>query len=429
MTVLLSELEDRAQLIRSFERVRTQTEDLVHPLEIEDMVVQTMPDVSPTKWHLAHTSWFFEKLVLERSCPDYAPFDENFNALFNSYYQSFGAPFPRDRRGLLSRPTVSEVMAYRHYVDSAIKALLDEGDVETIRQLAPALNIGLHHEQQHQELLLMDAKHVLSQNAAPPAYRDQKTRPHVGSVAAHDWIPFEGGRVHAGCSPDGFAFDNERPRHTLHLQPFELASRLVASGEFLAFIEDRGYERSEFWLADGWDLVQSEGWRAPLYWELAGKGWTVLTLGGRRAIDPAEPVCHVSYYEADAYARWAGCRLPSEFEWEHAAEGHTGQQPPSATYLESGALHPLPLDGAAPTGTPAQLFGDVWEWTTSPYSPYPGYEPYGGHLGEYNGKFMINQLVLRGGSCVTPRAHMRPTYRNFYYPHQRWMFAGVRLAR
>ncbi|MFT5286223.1 MAG: ergothioneine biosynthesis protein EgtB [Planctomycetota bacterium] len=425
MTALLFELEDRAQLIRSYERVRAQTEDLIRPLAIEDMVVQTMPDVSPTKWHLAHTSWFFEKLVLERIGADYTPFDQGFNALFNSYYQSLGDPFPRDKRGLLSRPTVNEIVAYRHHVDSVLKALLEEGDAATIRLLAPALTIGLNHEQQHQELLVMDAKHVLSHNSTPPVYRQQRTRPSVASSAPMEWLRFAGGRVHAGSGPNGFAFDNERPRHAHHLRPFELASRPVTSGEFQAFIEDRGYERPELWLADGWDLVQREGWSAPLYWELTEQGWTVFTLGGRQSIGPAEPVCHVSYFEADAYARWAGCRLPSEFEWEHATE----EQPMTGTFLESGAFHPLPQAGESSQGSPAQLFGDVWEWTTSPYAPYPGYEPFDGHLGEYNGKFMINQLVLRGGSCITPRDHVRPTYRNFFYPHQRWMFAGFRLAR
>jgi ergothioneine biosynthesis protein EgtB len=280
----------------------------------------------------------------------------------------------------------------------------------------------LHHEQQHQELLLMDVKNVLAHNPLRPAYREASRRP--SDPTAVEWQAFEGGRVEVGAAARGFAFDNERPRHDALLAPFELASRPVTAGEWRAFMADGGYRRSELWLADGWDLVQREGWCSPLYWQRDGRDWSVMTLGGLRELDPAEPVCHVSYYEADAYATWAGRRLPTELEWEHAAGGYDV----AGTFLESGEHHPLPAGGSPRGQVLRQLFGDVWEWTASAYAPYPGYRPFEGELGEYNGKFMVNQMVLRGGCCATPKSHVRRTYRNFYYPHQRWMFAGVRLA-
>jgi len=420
----------REELLRAYDQVRSTTEALCEPLEPEDMVVQTMPDVSPTKWHLAHVTWFFETLALSRSGAAYAPFDERYPALFNSYYRSLGDPYPRERRGLLSRPTVADVYAYRRHVDAAMTALLEEGPDEAVEKVTPVVTVGLHHEQQHQELLLMDVKHVLGQNPLRPAYRPRIDRPDGTQEpsAPLEWRRFEGGRVEVGSAAEGFTFDNERPRHAVLLEPFELASRPVTAGEYRDFMADGGYQRPELWLADGWDLVQLEGWRAPLYWEAGGSDWRVMTLGGLRDVDPGEPVCHVSYFEADAYATWAGCRLPTEFEWEHAAEG----QAVTGTLLGSGAYHPRALRAgrAAPPGEPlAQLFGDVWEWTTSPYAPYPGYAPFEGALGEYNGKFMVSQIVLRGGCCVTPQRHLRRTYRNFYYPHQRWMFSGLRLAR
>lgn len=421
---LLEAPAGREALLRDFRTVRRTTEALCDPLEREDMVVQTMPDVSPTKWHLAHTTWFFEALALERSGVDYEVFDPRYAQLFNSYYRSLGDPYPRAERGLLSRPTVDEVRAYRRHVDAALERLLESGPEEAVAAVAPTIALGLQHEQQHQELLLMDAKHVLARNPLRPPYRPARSRP-AGEAPPLRWCAFDGGEVEIGFAGEGFAYDNERPRHIVRLEPFELASRPVTAGVFLAFVEDGGYERPELWLADGFDLAQREGWRAPLYWERDGDAWRVMTLGGLRDLDPAEPVCHVSYYEADAYATWAGCRLPSEQEWEHGA----ADREVAGNFLESGALHPRPAAVGDEGGALLQLFGDVWEWTASPYAPYPGYTPFEGELAEYNGKFMVNQLVLRGGACVTPRAHVRATYRNFYYPGQRWMFAGFRLAR
>ena len=425
MSPTISDTQDaRAELAQRYRAVRSRTESLCEPLEREDMVVQTMPDVSPTKWHLAHTTWFFETLALERSGATYAPFDERYPGLFNSYYRSLGDPYPRAQRGLLSRPTVPEVFAYRRHVDAAIAALLEDGPDEVVAAAAPTITVGLHHEQQHQELLLMDVKNVLARNPLQPTYREAPRRRVTPSLSM-EWIPLEGGRVKVGRSEDGFSYDNERPRHAVHLEPFQLASRPVTVGEYRDFMDDGGYERSELWLADGWDLARREDWRAPLYWQPDGDGWRMMTLNGLRDCDPTEPVCHVSYYEADAYATWTQCRLPSELEWEFAA----GSQAVEGNLLEAESFHPRPASVPPSKGSLAQLFGDVWEWTSSSYAPYPGYEPFAGELGEYNGKFMINQLVLRGGCCVTPRSHLRATYRNFYYPGQRWMFAGFRLAR
>ncbi|MEX1025287.1 MAG: ergothioneine biosynthesis protein EgtB [Planctomycetota bacterium] len=409
----------RAELLALFESVRARTQRLVEPLEPEDMVVQTMPDVSPTKWHLAHTTWFFETLVLERSGRPYERFDDRYPKLFNSYYRSLGDPFPRSERGHLSRPTAADIQAYRRHVDAALAKLLDEAPDAVVAAVAPVVVIGINHEEQHQELLLMDIGHVLAQNPLAPTYRRSAYAP-LRQLTPLEWLAFEGGRVAIGAEGDGFTYDNERPRHELLLAPFEIASRAVTVGEFAEFIADGGYRRAELWLADGWDLVQREGWDAPLYWR--GASTHAMTLGGERELDPAEPVTHVSYFEADAFATWAGARLPTEAEWEHAAvaRGRKG------IFLEAEAFHPRP---ATRTGELEQAFGDVWEWTASPYGPYPGYRPFEGELGEYNGKFMVNQLVLRGGSCVTPERHARATYRNFYYPHQRWMFSGIRLAR
>ncbi len=415
--------ERREQLLGAYREVRSTTEGLIEPLEIEDMVVQAMPDASPTKWHLAHTSWFFETLVLGR-VTGYEPFDPRYAELFNSYYESLGEPYPRDSRGLLSRPTVSEVLDYRRHVDQGMAEVLESCGGERFEELAPIVTIGLNHEQQHQELLLMDVKQVLARNPLRPAYR-KLARGSSACVPPMEWQAFEGGLVRVGNSAPGFAYDNEGPAHTVYLRPFELAPRPVTNGEYRAFIADGGYRRPELWLSDGWSLVQREGWQAPLYWETDGARWRVMTLGGLREVVAGEPVCHVSFYEADAYARWSGYRLPSEHEWEHAA----GEPTSPGTLLEDGRFHPSALHAAPSPGKLAQLIGDVWEWTSSPYVAYPGYRPFEGSLGEYNGKFMANQMVLRGGSCVTPKRHVRPTYRNFYYPHQRWMFAGFRLAR
>ena len=385
----------RESVVR-FLAVRGQTERLAAPLSAEDQTVQSMPDTSPTKWHLAHTTWFFETFVLRPHMPGYRLFDPAYEYLFNSYYEAVGPRHPRPQRGLLSRPGVAEIMAYRRHVTDAMTELLGRGagNAETLVEL------GLHHEQQHQELTLMDAKHMLSLNPLRPAYR-AAAHAVVADAAPIAWIGIEGGLIEIGHdglgTPGGFAFDNEGPRHRIWLDPFALASRPTNCAEYLAFIEDGGYRRPEFWLSAGWDCVGQRGWEAPLYWEKRDGRWQVFTLSGLRALQPSEPVCHVSAYEAAAFAKWAGKRLPREAEWETGA--------------------------AALQGT-----GEVWEWTASAYVAYPGYREPPGAIGEYNGKFMANQMVLRGGCSATPADHIRTTYRNFFPPDARWMFGGIRLA-
>jgi ergothioneine biosynthesis protein EgtB len=404
---------EREALRSRYLGARRATEALCRPLTVEDCVVQAMPDASPVRWHLAHTSWFFEHLVL-RPLAAYRPLDARYAFLFNSYYESLGERHPRPERGLLSRPTVSEVMAYRRHVDDAM---------ERHWPLVPSelVELGIHHEEQHQELILTDVKLVLALNPLEPVYQRAPERAST-APAPLAFTRFEGGVVSVGDAGPGFAFDNERPRHRVFLQPFALARRLVTCGEFRQFMDDGGYVRPLLWLSDGWDAIRRWGWQAPLYWVGDGDGWRIRTLSGARAIDPAEPVCHVSYYEADAYARWAGARLPSESEWEHAAAA----APVRGNFLDSGELHPRPAQPAQPVD---QLFGDVWEWTASAYLPYPGYAAPVGALGEYNGKFMSNRMVLRGGSCATWSHHVRASYRNFFAPEARWQFSGFRLAR
>ena len=416
-------------LAARYGEVRATTERLRAPLTAEDCQAQSMDDASPTKWHLAHTSWFFETFVLEQHGRGYRPFHPEFRVLFNSYYQQVGPQHPRPQRGLLTRPSLDQVLSYRAYVDRHVLNLLAAGDNGAAR-LAPVIELGLHHEQQHQELILTDAKHLLALNPLRPTYRTSGPgNPHHSADAASDsaarplrWQSFVGGLREIGADGRGFAFDNERPRHPVMLAPFALATRLVTNGDFLSFIEDGGYERPELWLSDGWNAVQSRGWRTPLYWQRREGAWWVFTLGGLRRLVADEPLCHVSFYEADAYATWAGARLPSEAEWEVAA----ASAPVEGNLLDADLLHPVP---AAASGTLEQLFGDVWEWTRSAYGAYPGYRPPAGALGEYNGKFMCNQLVLRGGSCATPATHIRATYRNFFPPDARWQFSGLRLAR
>ncbi len=424
MTMPKTSMPRRERLMSDYSDLRATTMALCDPLEPEDMVVQTMPDVSPTKWHLAHVTWFFETFVLDRSGRPYAPFNPGYHQLFNSYYQSQGKPFPRAERGFLSRPTVDDVRAYREHVDSAMLELISDSSDAVIERVASVVEVGLHHEQQHQELMLMDVKHVLAKNPLRPAYQSKPSLVNT-SVPSMQWCSSTGDAVRIGNKTAEFSFDNEGPEHEVLVHPFELASRLVTVGEYLSFMAEGGYERPELWLADGWELVQRENWRSPLYWEESEDGWRVMTLTGLRPVDPGEPVCHVSYYEADAFATWAGLRLPTEFEWEYAAKGRSI----AGTFLESETFHPQSIGHLGEAAEPAQLFGDVWEWTSSAYAPYPGYRPFAGNLGEYNGKFMANQMVLRGGSCVSPKSHLRETYRNFYYPQQRWMFAGIRLAR
>ncbi|MCG8562303.1 MAG: ergothioneine biosynthesis protein EgtB [Hyphomicrobiales bacterium] len=396
--------------------------DLAEPLSDEDQVVQAMEDASPTKWHLAHSTWFFERFVLAGFAPGYRVFDESFEYCFNSYYEAVGPRHPRPQRGLLTRPGASQVRAYRAHVDEALEALLSDGSDALPDKAQALIALGIYHEQQHQELLLTDILSLFAANPLKPAYRAPAPAAVPADQAPLAWIAFPGGVREVGHDGRGFAYDNEGPRHEVLLQPFKLASRAVTNGEWQAFMDDGGYETSALWLSDGWLTVQSEGWEAPLYWERGDDGWEQMGLRGLQPVDPAAPVRHVSYFEADAFARWAGKRLPSEFEWEVAAEG----LPVEGRMLDMSVLRPLPApsdgDGLQ------QMFGDVWEWTHSAYAPYPGFAAAEGALGEYNGKFMCNQFVLRGGACTTPEGHVRRTYRNFFYPQQRWQFTGLRLA-
>ena len=413
--------DSNAALATRFNEVRRTTEALAAPLSPEDCALQSMPDASPVKWHLAHVSWFFETFVLGEHVPGYAPFDPAFRILFNSYYNGVGDKHPRPQRGFISRPDFATVIAYRAHVDRAMHALF-------LVPLPPAthalIELGLNHEQQHQELILTDLKHLFARNPGKPVYHG---RWPLASVQPQPlaWHAFEAGLATFGHADSGFAFDNELPPHRAFVAPFELASRAVTHGEFAEFIADGGYQRPELWLSLGWDTVVAQQWQAPLYWERDGDAWRTFTLHGMVDIDAHTPVCHLSLFEADAYARWAGARLPTEFEWEFAAR----QQPIAGNFLDTGALHPLPLAGPLALAGPAQMYGDVWEWTRSEYAPYPGYRPAAGAVGEYNGKFMCSQYVLRGGSCATPLSHIRATYRNFFLPDARWQFSGVRLAR
>lgn len=420
---------DPRELLDRYRQVRSALETACRSLSAEDMVVQSMADASPAKWHLAHTTWFFETFVLsDPTFGNYKPFHPDFNFLFNSYYDAVGARHPRPKRGLLTRPAVDEIFRYRKHVDEAIAKrleLLNDADFARVR---PTIELGINHEQQHLELLFTDTKHALAQNPLKPAYR--QSTPHAPredrltrSVRSTlKWLSFEAGIHHIGHAGDGFAFDNEGPSHRVFLEPFQLASRLVTCGEFLEFMADGGYQRPELWLSDGWAARQLHQWESPLYWEPDDSSWRIFTLDGMRPLNPLEPACHLSLYEADAYSRWAGARLPTEQEWEVACK----ELPIEGNLLETDRLHPMPL---STDESLAQMFGDAWEWTQSAYSPYPGYRPAAGALGEYNGKFMCNQMVLRGGSCVTPRTHIRATYRNFFPPEARWQFTGLRLAQ
>ena len=408
-----------AALTQRYREIRRMTDQLREPLSEEDCIVQSMDDVSPTKWHLAHTTWFFETFVLEAAEPDFAPFHERFRVLYNSYYNGVGEQFPRPRRGLLSRPSLDEILSYRKNVDARMERLFDEQALDT-DQLG-LVELGLQHEQQHQELILMDIKHVLGSNPLRPAY-DQLPEPKAAVVAPAGWLPHDEGPFEMGHEGDSFAFDNEGPRHRVWLASFELADRLVTNGEFLSFLESGGYEDPELWLSDGWATVREKGWSSPLYWEKVEGQWKQYTLGGLRRLHEDQAVCHVSYYEADAYARWAGARLPSEAEWERVAVGSAER----GNFLERGLLHPAPVVDKG--GRARQMLGDVWEWTRSAYAAYPGFTPDPGALGEYNGKFMVNQQVLRGGCCVTPRSHIRTSYRNFFPPYRNDILAGFRTC-
>jgi ergothioneine biosynthesis protein EgtB len=408
--------------LADYQSIRDDTERLAAPLSPEDQQIQSMLDVSPTKWHRAHITWFFETFLLVPHLPGYVEFDPDYRYLFNSYYEAVGARHPRHERGLISRPSASEVANYRAHVDEAMHQLMDTvmADKPDLEELA---RLGLHHEQQHQELLLMDIKHVLSVNPTHPAYHDRQT---VAAEATpqQGWVDFEGGLVEVGHSGSDFHFDNEGPRHKTFLEPFRLADRLVTNSDWLEFMADDGYHEARHWLSEGWSTIVENDWECPLYWEATSNGWHVHTLHGCVPVEPNEPVCHVSYFEADAYARWAGGRLPTESEWEHASNSVaiSGNMADSSEFHPSGTREPS-------DGTLRQMFGDVWEWTSSSYAAYPGYHPVEGAVGEYNGKFMSNQYVLRGGCCATPAGHIRRSYRNFFPTHSRWMFSGLRLAR
>jgi len=414
----------RAALAQQFAAIRAQTERLALPLSAEDCALQSMPDASPAKWHLAHTSWFFETFVLEKSLPGYVPFHPAFRMLFNSYYVALGPRHPRPERGLLSRPTLDQIYAYRKHVDDAMARLFDDSKNEA-PVLLEIVELGLHHEQQHQELILTDLKHLLSRNPLQPVYIERGPFAVVSPTPSLAWRSVPAGLRQVGHGGDGFGFDNERPRHRAFIGSFEIATRLVTSGEYLEFMGDGGYKRPEFWLSEGWDARVANDWNAPLYWREDAHKWTAFTLNGEQPLQHDEPVCHVSYFEADAYARWAGCRLPEEAEWETFAATRTVQ----GNLLESGRYHPEAASVSFNEVAAQQVFGDVWEWTRSSYAPYPGYRTPEGAVGEYNGKFMVNQYVLRGGSCATPSSHIRATYRNFFPAGARWQFSGIRLAR
>ena len=415
-TALQSPPATGASLRARFAEIRETTMRITGPFSPEDQMLQSMPDASPTKWHLAHTTWFFETFVLLPHVPGYQPFDPHFQYLFNSYYKQLGSHPDRESRGLMSRPSLERVHAYRSHVDAAILALLDQ----TSDEARTLIELGLNHEQQHQELILTDIKHALwSSPLRPEPIPGEPPHPSPSPLT---WTEIEGGVHLVGREGSGFAFDNESPRHEVLLRAFRIASRSVTNAEYLEFMQDGGYRRPDLWLSDGWDKVCAESWSAPLYWQRKEDdpaAWSQFTLGGLKGFDPSEPVCHVSYYEADAYARWRGCRLPTEEEWEVAAARIPGR----GSFLDDGAAHPRPA------ARNPQMFGDVWEWTSSPYVPYPGFQPAEGLIGEYNCKFMVNQLVLRGGSCATPASHIRATYRNFFPPHARWQFSGLRLAK
>jgi ergothioneine biosynthesis protein EgtB len=417
---------DRQAMLARFSAVRAESEALAANLTPEDQAIQSMPDVSPTKWHLAHTTWFFETFILSRLDPDYRLFDPAFVYLFNSYYEAVGPRHPRPERGLLSRPTIDIVGAYRDHVSAAVIRFAERAGEPAWQDAMPLLELGLHHEHQHQELMLMDIKHVFSINPLLPAY--QAAQPQVAVPAVPlDWVEIAGGLVEIGHRGAEFAFDNETPRHKVWLEPFRLATRPVSCGEFLEFIEAGGYRRPEFWLSDGWATAKAQGWESPLYWLGGDGGRRLFTLDGVRRLNPAEPVCHISFFEADAFAKWAGKRLPTEAEWEVAAE----DLPVSGNFANRRQLHPRSEDAAEEAnGRPTlrQMFGDVWEWTASPYIAYPRFRAAAGAVGEYNGKFMCNQMVLRGGAAVTPAGHVRASYRNFFPPSARWAFSGLRLA-
>ncbi|ORE90847.1 ergothioneine biosynthesis protein EgtB [Aurantimonas sp. 22II-16-19i] len=418
MAPLSRPLTEASPVADRYRHVRATSRDLGAPLSDADATVQSMPDASPAKWHLAHTTWFFETMVLKPHLPDYEVFDESFNYLFNSYYETIGERQPRPRRGMITRPHLDTVFAYRDHVDAAVETLLDRAASPDVAEL---VELGCHHEQQHQELLLTDILHLFDQSPLKPAYRDPQPLGIAEDPGEARFISFDGGIVEIGHGGGSFAFDCEGPRHEALLEPYGLADRLVTNGEFMAFIEDGAYANPLLWLSAGWADILANKWDKPFYWQKRDGEWWTMTLRGAQPVDPNAPVTHLSYFEADAFATWAGKRLPSEFEWENAAAGLSMD----GNFAGSGRLRPKP---AAPGEGLRQMFGDVWEWTRSPFSPYPRFKPVEGAVGEYNGKFMCGQFVLRGGSCATPEGHIRATYRNFFPPDARWQFSGLRLA-
>jgi len=407
-------------LLANYLAVRSETERLCAPLEIEDYGIQTQAFVSPPKWHLAHTAWFFETLILKPYAKNYKIYHPIYAELFNSYYDTIGVYHARPERGLLSRPTVNEVYQYRAYIDEQMAKLLSEANHPYKKDIEFRTSLGLNHEQQHQELLLTDIKHIFAYNPLKPTYQ-QHTETPTNKFTTQKWIPFSGGVKEIGFNDEGFSYDNECPRHKVYLNDFQIASRLVTNGEYIEFINNKGYEDADLWLSDAWKIINQENWTCPLYWENIGNEWWHMTLSGMRRVDLNVPVCHISFYEAAAYARWIGKRLPTEQEWEIASESVAIK----GNFRESQILHP---SSAIEDDSLQQMFGDAWEWTQSAYTPYPGYHQQNGPLGEYNGKFMSSQIVLRGGSCVTPENHIRASYRNFFYPQERWQFSGIRLA-
>lgn len=403
-----------------FNQVRNFTESIVRPLQPEDFTVQAMEDVSPPKWHLAHTTWFFERFVLKSFMKGYKEFHPRFDFLFNSYYESVGPFHPRNERGMLSRPSIDQIFDYRNYVNQHVESLLKEERSDSMDEIHALIEIGLNHEQQHQELLLTDIKYNFWKNPLQLAYQEYEDK--AVRQTSTDYLDYEGGLIEIGHDGRSFSFDNEQPVHKVWLDPYKIATQPVSNGEFLDFIEDGGYEKPQFWLSDGWAAVKKYKWKSPLYWEKTDSGWSYFTLSGKREINPNEPVCHVSFYEAYAYASWAGKRLPTEAEWEFASKNLSIK----GNFADEGHYHPT--EESLDDHPVHKIYGDVWEWTGSPYSPYPRSKPLEGALGEYNAKFMCNQMVLRGGSCATSASHIRPTYRNFFQPEKRWQFSGIRLA-
>ncbi len=417
MDTAVTMMSNRDATIAEFDRVRSETETLCSPLAVDDYQVQSSVQTSPPKWHLAHTTWLFEAFILSNFLPGYKPFNARFDFLFNSYYYTHGEIYPNSRRGMLARPTLAEVYRYRAYVNNRMRELMENVAEAKWQALLFYVTLGLNHEQQHQELLLMDIKHNFSVNPLLPVYRDDLEIPR-GETRAVRWLERTGGIYQMGHDDNGFGYDNEKPRHQVLLHDCRLADRFVTNAEYLEFISDGGYADPALWLSDGWALIHQDDWRYPLYWQQIDGSWQQFTLGGLRELNPHEPVCHLSFYEAEAYARWAGKRLPLESELETLL----AEQPVTGNFSDSALLHP------APAGDDGQWYGDLWAWTASPYAAYPGFKPLEGSVGEYNGKFMSNQMVLKGGCCATPAGHIRASYRNFFYPEQRWAFTGVRLA-